>query len=470
LVKDTPKFDANKLKELLVNANKLELTSDSNIFKRNLIIYSIRDDGYESKKPNIHYGQAKWKNITKTEAEELINFLNRNITPEVAENSVDEDKLYINLINLLFDTFNENQFKKAMKNEVTEHIPYLNELQLQEVINNQVRLCEIKFKKLEIVRLTSTICLKLDGIDEIVFLETENLTVKIRKWDKIQRSVFATKYAYVGNWYFNNNKSPLELETFIEIEHTFPKDKYDGINDNDLKQYLFSIIDLIKWSIMVASKYPYPITEGTTIIQSTSFDQLNTINRDNNLCTIFVSKIGLKLDSNIAKETKRVFLDYLNIKNVFNDLDYALRFFGKACNDEFNRDKLIDAVTGLEVILLPETEQLGYQFRLHGATILYTQWNKSKLSSWENKDELFWKEENLVNWFKKLYKERSNSVHGSTYEYTEIDVVPALYALAVIISGVIYLHNKKCLNTESSKISEAVGMYVRNKAVLRNPD
>ncbi|BDZ68556.1 HEPN domain-containing protein [Methanobacterium ferruginis] len=467
-------LDIDKLKELLTDVNKLELSSPHNIIKIKWPIYQFRDNGWEWSYKNVLVRSANYKLIYEPVSHKLVDFLNTYVTPELANNEKEKYTLYHNLVSILFDEFDNNQFKRAVENKNADEPCDMREKELQDVLESQVELCLYKIQNLNKVKLISTLCpIEMNNIDELIFFQTENLNVKIRKWNKTERAVFASQNAHNATYASDNydSKSPMYTESFVEIEYTFYKDEYRGIGDKKLQQYLFRILDLIKWAIMVLSNNPYPIREGTGIINTCNPRQRDIIKRDPKLCTLLSDhSSNFVVKPEIRDKLRDLIDDYSNTLNEYNNLDYILGFFGRACLDDLDRDRLIDSVIGLEIILVQSHEQLGYQFRLHGATILSTQWDENKISLFEGEHELFWKKEELVNWFKKLYNKRSTSVHGANSEYAENEVLSTLYALAVVIKGFVYLHKKGLLHDDDHEVSKAVGNYIIDKSVLKNVD
>ncbi|BDZ68273.1 HEPN domain-containing protein [Methanobacterium ferruginis] len=465
--KDDSTIDLDELKKLLMDFNKLELSS-SHISRIYWPIYRFNDNLWERDSRIIFIHSKNSETISNPVVQELLDFIINNTTPGMTNDESVKYELYNNLEVILFAEFNKNELRRAVENKNADEPCNLSKEQLLNVVEKQVGL--YKYKKLDInkVKLVSTLCpIEMHDIDELIFFQNENLNIKIKKWNKTERALFASKYAYKVSWELDI-KFPMDTATFVEVEYIFSKDKYTG-SRNKLQQYLFGILDLIKWMFMVLSNNPYPIREGTCILETYNPHKIDVVRRDTNFCTI-PNNSNFIIKPEMRDKFRELIKDYYNTSNQFNDLKDALWFFGRACVDNLERDRLIDSVIGLEIILVQGHQQLGYQFRLHGATIFSTQWDNSKINLFEGEKELFWKKEELVKWFRELYSRRSSSVHGANNEYSENDVLPALYALAVIIKGIVYLNKKGLLPEDNKELSKAVQNYIIMKSVLKNDD
>lgn len=470
MTKEKDDLDLDQLRRLLDEVNKLELLNH-NVRRFKLPICKFIKNGRNYCELPIFVHDKNSKNKETLVANNLLNYIKDNVIPP---NSNENVTIFYNiLIDILFDKLKKSEIKRKVENE-NDTTPYLlNQKQLSEVIESQVELCKFKKNGITKVKLISTICpIEMQDFKELIFVQNDKLTVKIREWSETERAIFASEISW-KNLGDLGNKSPMNLKVFAEIEYTFSKDEFDIYSNNKYREYIFGLLDLIKWTLMILSKNPYPIREGTCFLNLSNPQHIEIFKRDyNNLCLTVNNghSSHFSIYSEMENRARELFDDFQATLKEFKELIDALHFFGRACIAAQYRDKLIDSVIGLEIILVQGHEQLGYQFRLHGATVFSTQWDESKISIFEGENELFWKKENLVNWFRDTYGKRSTSVHGSKNEYTENDVAQALYSLAVIIKGIIYLHNKGLLYDKKNKLSRAVKNYVIDKSVLKNVD
>lgn len=472
MIKENTELDLDKLRDMLLKVNKVELLScDTHLGLRK--IYHINDDSWGSSLCNIFVHSRNTKNVANQVVKDLLNFLTINVMPPET-NEIDNLSFYISISDLLFDHLNTNEIERAVEKRNIDQPCDLNKKQLFDVVENQVKLCIHKKQGMNKLKLVSTMCpIEMNEIDEIIFLQNKSITAHIRKWNKTERAVFASKHVFNALWGFDR-KSPMEQETFLEIEYKFPQDKYDGIRDKELQKWLFRILDLIKWSLMILSKNPYPISEGTCIITTEDSTQYDMHRRDENKCTLIRgNNANLILKVEMVEMAKDLINNFCTTSNEFNDLWDALWFFGRACISTLERDQLIDSVIGLEKLLIFGSGESTYRFSLHGATIFSTRWDEN-IMLFESENGLFECKDNLLKWFRDIYGERSKSVHGGNEIVNEY-AKSAICTLAVVIEGIIYLQKNKLpkiekLGENKKHIAGAVEQYVIDKAVFNHVD
>ncbi|MGF7117169.1 hypothetical protein [Methanobacterium oryzae] len=353
-----------------------------------------------------------------------------------------------------------NEIERAIDNIDNTQPCTLNEIQLLNITEDQVKWCINKKEGIRRIKLVSTLHdLKLHELDEVILLQNNRINAKIRRWSKKERAIFMS--LHINDYLWDDFKSPIHHDVFVEIDSEFLEE--DGSIRSGI---LFDMIDLIKWVFMVLSKNPMPIAEGTCIMGIEGTGITPRFRHDEKQ---FGGNVIINRD--MAERAKDLINAFYSTSEEFEDLWVALKFFGRACLAKLEIDSLIESVIGLEKLLVGR-DNLSYQFRLHGATIFSTRYEHSKISDFENEGALFESKDKLVNWFNKLYGKRSNFVHGN-YKETDEYAKSAIYALAVIIEGIIYLQNKGLLEYEldgKKVIYWAIGQYVIEKAVFKNID
>jgi hypothetical protein len=467
------KMDLDKLRDMILEADKFQLSSfdPDEINKRITSVYQFVENngvGVTGREISLilYDHNYKMRNIDNIPAfQDLLKYLYDHKVIKTEE----FDMYFLDLIfRPLLRQLNRNEIERAVDNKENNQPCTINNIQLLNLVEWQVVWCLNSEKGIRKVNLYSILCgielKQIDElkIDEIIFSKYIHINAKLRQWSKRERAVFATLHNKEFLW--DDFKTPTHQEVFVEIECEYPLKNGFPLDES------FKVIDLIKWSLMILAKNPIPVSEGTCIITINEMGSTIRRRRDENPCipNIIVVK------EEMADKIQNLINNFLSVSNKFNDLWDALRFFGRACVSTIERDSLIDSVIGLESLLVFGHGETTYKFSLHGATICSLLWEQSKISLFENEKGLFESKDNLVKWFKDLYGERSDSVHGGNEEINEY-AETAVYALAVMIERIIYLQMKDLidinrLDPNKKVIAGAVEQYVIDKTVFKNID
>ncbi len=136
------------------------------------------------------------------------------------------------------------------------------------------------------------------------------------------------------------------------------------------------------------------------------------------------------------------------------ELRSALWRFGRACSTDLPQDQLVEAVVGMESLLLPNAGESTYRFGLHGVVLLYSLADDGT---------------QLYKQLQGLYRQRSAGVHGAGRRASiERDVDKAVVHFAHLIRKIMALHAEDKL-PHADSIAKSIERLVLLRATAGNP-
>ncbi len=164
-----------------------------------------------------------------------------------------------------------------------------------------------------------------------------------------------------------------------------------------VKKTAFDLLDVCKWSLQAAGDLERPLSEAIHVffdpLDWLGFHGLQRFHRQQSYgsCSApTVNRIDMPKAISIFRAANEACKES-------KDLAAAMYFYGRGCVADLPRDRLVEAVIGMERLLASSGENT-YKFGLHGAALL--------ADSGDSAAEISAK-------LRKLYKERSKAVHGS---------------------------------------------------------
>lgn len=185
----------------------------------------------------------------------------------------------------------------------------------------------------------------------------------------------------------------LEVTLFWPDESDSPR--------QELEEEISNTIDLVKWALMIVTDERQPPVEGPIsyrrIVGKTS--PLKAVSFERQARTPWSTPIyeltddDIELSRQLVKRTRRVRQRSKHVRG-------ALWHFGRSCLARLTRDVLLDAVVGLEHLLIHK-RSTNYRLRLYGAAVIATSGSEA---------------ENIADDLKDIYNERSRAVHSAQKE------------------------------------------------------
>lgn len=224
-------------------------------------------------------------------------------------------------------------------------------------------------------------------------------------------------------------------------------------------------IDQLKWACLVATNSLQAFMECPIIVtRPGGWKSDKCINRADGLGKQSYNLITLE-DSHLT-EISQLVSKFRKLTTTTSEIEFALWYFGRSCVTPLSRDALLDAVVGLEMILVPDAGESTYKFALHGSALL-AGCLKEIATVLPGKVESV---EGLEKELKGIYDLRSKAAHGAAKDkYKFEDKAPiARYLLAKSIQSVIELEERgelKITKTEGD-IGKAVKNVVRERATM----
>ncbi|MDB4931000.1 MAG: uncharacterized protein JWM10_3484 [Myxococcaceae bacterium] len=268
--------------------------------------------------------------------------------------------------------------------------------------------------------------------------------IRLRNWSPQERCVFMTEH----HARFSNDLRGMPLDegttAIAEFVTETPRTSI-WTSPHPAIEPLLSAVDLLKWSMFVALKELNPVAEGICIIQGRNGIIYDTVHRGPEYFAFPVL-----IDEEAFGKCKSLVTRFRAVEKTTNDVSMALWHFGRACTAHLERDVLLEAAIGLELLVASGPGENSYRFRLHGASLL----TEPGTSGTEVHEKL-----------KKIYEQRSKAAHGNAKGGASPLARDARRLLARAIYAVITLVETKQLDV-SKGVAAGVQQLVLRKATV----
>lgn len=220
-----------------------------------------------------------------------------------------------------------------------------------------------------------------------------------------------------------------------------------------LEEEIADTIDLTKWAMMVTVDENRPLIEGPVVygrilgethpLKTVSFERQA---RSPKQIPIYdPTNEEIELTQELLKHTPRV-------RAQSNPLDGALWHFGRCCLARLSRDTLLEAVVGLEHLLI-EGRSTSYRLGLYGAAVI----GKSS----EEAKEIF-------SQIKDIYGQRSAAVHSRQKESEKAEIARKILGDAIF--GIMEIIRDGMIHPSQQNIPQEIQKRVLREAPFRNDD
>jgi hypothetical protein len=288
--------------------------------------------------------------------------------------------------------------------------------------------------------------------DDLRTFEAED-GVKVSKPTRDEQLIFLSQYHHE---FLEDEDSSWLSRVIVEIEHDFsPPSSIRMISpaeEHAITASVASTLDRLKWALMLSGESTDVVEEGPVIIRGPAGFRARTLRRSD-LPPSIRSYKPLHVNEEISQRTIAYIKAFKEAERRSRELALAMWCFGRTCTTYLSRDILLDAVFGLEMLLVPDPGESTYKFSLHGAALLG-----------DTGDGAIAKE------LREMYGGRSRLAHGSTAtdNSTWKMAQKARRLLADAIWAVVRRINNGSLNVTETNgdIGKAVGNLVRRMVVL----
>lgn len=155
-----------------------------------------------------------------------------------------------------------------------------------------------------------------------------------------------------------------------------------------------------------------------------------------------------RLDDQSVERLRRMLSEIGVAAEKLRELEGAVERFGRACSADLAPDKLLEAVVGLESLLVSGASEASYRFSINAATLL--------AGDNENVQELFPR-------YREMYNARSGLAHGEQRDLDyELLSGKAIVSLARAVGIISTLHGEGKLREEKS-VAKSVEQLVLSK-------
>jgi hypothetical protein len=247
--------------------------------------------------------------------------------------------------------------------------------------------------------------------------------------------------------------------TMLEITGSFDlfpnKGRPPRVLDEIVEEEVANSIDLAKWALMEVIGGELPLREGaitfelasdtSALIHGRSFRR-----QDNRSGAVY------RLDSDQVRRASGLLSKAIRLRPASRDLQQAFFYWGRSAVAELDRDQLLDAVIGLEDLLVPHSGDSRYRFKLHGTALLARFCSSVEECSAE---------------LNKLYDARSSAAHGNPGEGV-VEAPKARRLLGNAIEALIELGETGVLNLASKvKVASQIEkLILQNSPIKLTPD
>ena len=263
----------------------------------------------------------------------------------------------------------------------------------------------------------------------------------IEELSTLKRCVHLTKYSH--EYSSDDYSAPFfDVRLNVTLAMDDPSDHAVGVE-------IANAIDRAKWALSIACNRDFAVEEGPAVIRSPDGGRYRTLRRDTAMLQGTQRKFDqAPLTADQGTRAAQLLKTYRAAVGFVPGLSKAMWLFGRACTMSLARDSLLDAVIGLDSLLVPGGGEGRYRVALHGAALL-------------GEADPHQTHENL----QKIYDLRSRAAHSAAFEdakFREMAPIARSY-LARIIYAIAALSNCGAIPLKDSNdtIAHAVERWVR---------
>lgn len=263
----------------------------------------------------------------------------------------------------------------------------------------------------------------------------------IEELSTLERCVHLTKYSHE---YSSDDYSAPFFDVRLNVTVAM-----EDLSDQTASVAIANAIDRAKWALSIACNRDFAVEEGPVVIRSPDGSRCRTLRRDTAMIQGGQRKFDrTPLTADQGTRAAQLLNTYRTALGLAPGLSKAMWLFGRACTTSLARDSLLDAVIGLDSLLVPGGGEGRYRVALHGAALLGD----------SDPDQTH---ENL----QKIYDLRSRAAHSAAFEgekFQEMAPIARSY-LARVIYAIAALLNCGAIQLKESKdtIANAVERWVR---------
>ena len=249
--------------------------------------------------------------------------------------------------------------------------------------------------------------------------------IQIRSWSTEERCEFLTLHheEYLSGD-FTGWFSDGALEVDVDVH---------ALDDETTATAVAGVIDTVKWATEIAANRGTTFRESPTIIETSSGWRGITLRRTSTIRRVDSWPV-LKLGPNEMHTVAGLMNGVRDIRTLSHHIDDAIWLYGRSCNAVLQRDALLDAAVGLEMLLVPNPGESRYRFTLHALAILDTD-----------------PDAQLEKDLKAIYAGRSVAAHGGDVTRTFDALAPrARGILARVIAAIVALQQSGLLDVRST--------------------
>jgi len=270
--------------------------------------------------------------------------------------------------------------------------------------------------------------------------------IVLRKFNSRELVGYLTRSRKVLDWELVRFEVANPNVAMLEITGTYdPRPTKDGrpLSCADvIQEDIANKIDMIKWAIMMGTESVSPFLEHPITFEIPLSSQILPpfSRQERNEGGMF------DLDGSKADEVKWLLSKASTMRQRSPDLRQVFFYWGRSALAKLDRDRLLDAVIGLEGLLVPNQGESRYRFSLHGTALLARFADSVEACNTE---------------LKNIYGKRSSLAHGNPGEGVA-EASRALQLLGKAIEAILQLSDSGML-----RLSEKVAPQIE-KIVVRN--
>ena len=236
------------------------------------------------------------------------------------------------------------------------------------------------------------------------------------------------------------------LDTLCEIKQWVPRTEMGTVNDKIIEK-----LNVLKLALTLTKSDLWKNAEGVVLIATQSPTNYRGISR-------LMRRHGTQWSGlDVGGENLEILRGHFEALeqgiSTNPDIKFAVWRFGRACTADVSQDQVVEAVIGMESLLVPNPGESTYRFSLHGAAMLC-----------EREED----PGQLVKSLRDLYSQRSGGVHGrSRAEKLDGQANEAVIKLAHLIRNIIAMQISGELSADG-KIAKSIEQFVLRRVIKQN--
>ncbi len=274
--------------------------------------------------------------------------------------------------------------------------------------------------------------------------------MKLRILTHEERARYLSRHHDKFLWHDFVSRDHVGICAILEIYGEIRFKEYQNQVSDVVEEEIADMIDIVKWALMLCANNSMPLVEGTNIYQNVLGGSFCTTGTGSFRRQDKTIGSDYKLNNIDMNRVKELIKNAQKVISISNDVKNAFWFWSRSTVAALNRDALVEAVVGLESLLIGKGTELNHRFKLYGTAILAA--SESEV-------------EEVAKKLGDLYAARSSSVHGEKKEKQIQEVTEARYYLSKAILKVIDLCERKLIDPSSS-IGHQLEKFVLRKSLI----